>query len=157
MPEDRGLPVADLREELLSIRYQNGGRLTPEAVVTAAEPPDHPLHHHFTWNDEEAARRYRIVQARRLIRVVRVEFTNAEGERDTIRAFHSVPDPASGQRVYQPLEDIAEPDSVQGRILLRAMEMDWRALKRRYGRMASFMAMVRADVAEEEETAATGT
>ena len=48
-------------------------RLTNEDVIRAAENPAHPLHGHFTWDDTEAARKYRIIEAEELIRSVRVE------------------------------------------------------------------------------------
>jgi hypothetical protein len=56
--------------ELLRIAKDNGGVLTPQAVVEAASASDHPLHGYFEWDDNEAARLYRDEQARRLIRRV---------------------------------------------------------------------------------------
>lgn len=44
------------------------GLLRPDALVQAAESPDHPLHSRFVWDDSEAARLYRIQQAREIIR-----------------------------------------------------------------------------------------
>lgn len=44
-----------------------GGRLTAEKVVEHAADPTHPLHGFFEWDDTEAARKYRIAQARELI------------------------------------------------------------------------------------------
>lgn len=49
-----------------------GGRLTPEQVVEDARAEDSPLHSHFTWDDAEAAQKYRLNEARALIRI-RVE------------------------------------------------------------------------------------
>ena len=48
------------------------GRLTPDAVVLAASDPDHPLHLDFEWDDDVAAAKYRVEQARSLIRAVRL-------------------------------------------------------------------------------------
>ena len=48
------------------------GRITPEDVVTEAEDVNSPLHHLFEWDDGEAAHRYRLDQARHLIRSVKV-------------------------------------------------------------------------------------
>lgn len=48
------------------------GLLTAEAVVDAARHPDHPLHSFFTWDDTQAAEQWRLLQARGLIRKVRV-------------------------------------------------------------------------------------
>lgn len=46
------------------------GAITPEAVVEEARPEDSPLHDDFEWNDTEAARKFRIDQARKMISLV---------------------------------------------------------------------------------------
>lgn len=48
------------------------GRLSPADVVETARDPSSPLHHCFDWDDTSAAESWRIEQARRLIRSVRV-------------------------------------------------------------------------------------
>lgn len=58
----------NIRAALESLAKENGGILTPTAVVQAARNPDHVLHGEFTWNEKEAAEeRWRDV-ARSLIR-----------------------------------------------------------------------------------------
>lgn len=59
-----------VRLELQKIATANGGVLVPEHVVEAARDENHPLHKQFEWDDEEAARAWRIEQARGLIRSV---------------------------------------------------------------------------------------
>lgn len=46
--------------------------LTPETVVESARSKSSPLHKYFTWEDTEAARRWREYQAAALIRSVSV-------------------------------------------------------------------------------------
>ena len=58
-----------IREELLKLQDETG-RLTPSLVLSAAKDPQNPLHKHFEWDDSVAARKYRIDQARALIRQV---------------------------------------------------------------------------------------
>lgn len=55
--------------ELEQIREANGGELQAEAVVEFARNPATALHGRFTWDDTEAARQYRLEQARAVIRV----------------------------------------------------------------------------------------
>ena len=57
--------VAELRE----IERANNGILTPENVVARAADPTSALHTAFEWDDTEAARKYRLFQARNLINV----------------------------------------------------------------------------------------
>lgn len=52
--------------------YRRDGHLTASAVVEAAAPADSPMHECFTWDDSEAAREYRLSQARKLIKRVKV-------------------------------------------------------------------------------------
>lgn len=54
---------------------EHDGCLTPESVVDAAADPESPLHSFFTWDDGEAAKSWRVEQARRLIRSVKVVVT----------------------------------------------------------------------------------
>ena len=46
------------------------GKLTAQAVVDAAREESSPLHGYFEWEDSKAANEYRLLQARKLIRVV---------------------------------------------------------------------------------------
>lgn len=71
-----------LREELSDERSdadilaeieQVHGSVTPEIVVKESERADHEWHGRFEWNDSLAAHRYRLDQARALIRSVRIE------------------------------------------------------------------------------------
>ena len=56
--------------ELEMLVEQGDGILKAEAVVEYARDPKTALHSHFEWDDTEAAREYRLVQARHIIRVV---------------------------------------------------------------------------------------
>jgi hypothetical protein len=61
--------VAKIRE------LEKEGRLSPNDVVDEAANPDSPLHTYFEWDDTEGARKYRLLQARTLIRTIKVEVT----------------------------------------------------------------------------------
>ena len=43
--------------------------VTPEAIVAEAKRPSHPLHGFFVWDDAEAARKQRLEEAYRMIRL----------------------------------------------------------------------------------------
>jgi len=77
--------------ELRRIANDNDGILKPEAVVEAARPKGSPLHTQFDWNNTEAAEKWRIHQARNLIRVT-VEWLNIPGKSEPveIRPFVSL-------------------------------------------------------------------
>lgn len=64
----KGDPQA-IGEELASI-YSNEGELTANGVIAKAKKRTSALHDEFVWDDDEAAHKFRLVQARTLIRVV---------------------------------------------------------------------------------------
>ena len=67
------------------------GRLTANAVVTAAENSSHPLHRLFDWNNDTAAHKHRLDTARRLIKSVEVRLTISN---HTVRSVAYVKDPS---------------------------------------------------------------
>lgn len=134
--------MSDLRTHLQQI-YEAHGKLTPNLVVEAARSPAHPLHSRFEWDDTAAAEKYRLDQARGLIRTVRVRYINREGEPHNIRSFHSVRAPEGGY-TYQPLEKVIE-SPVITKIILAEMRRDWETLKRRYERFEEFLTMIQHD------------
>ena len=66
------------------------GRLDAQKVVKAARDEASALHSFFEWDDTEAAGKYRLDQARELIREVRVEITYHEETVRAIRYVHNV-------------------------------------------------------------------
>ena len=74
---------------LEKLANQKGGILMVDDVIEAAKDESCVLHHHFEWDDTEAAKAYRKEQARSLIRkckITLVDMPSAE-----IRAFTSLP------------------------------------------------------------------
>lgn len=57
-------------EHLELLRQRCKGELTPEDVLADAQHDNSPLHSFFEWSDTEAARQFRLQQARGLIRAV---------------------------------------------------------------------------------------
>lgn len=134
--------MSDLRSILQEI-YAEHGRLTPELVVQAATPESSPLHHRFVWDNDEAAQRYREVQARELIRSVRVAYRRPDGHEGDVRYFHAVRRPTGNS--YTPVDEIVQ-DEVTTKILLNQMEREFLQLKRRYENFDEFWQLVRAQM-----------
>jgi hypothetical protein len=135
----------------------NGGALTPQAILRAASDPAHPLHTRFTWDDDEAARKYRLAEARALIRTVRVTYEDSRGEPQQVRVFHSVLRAGAARPVYETIERIAESE-FDRQMLRRRMEADWKAFRRRYQHLDTYLSLLQAAIAEREgQAAANGT
>jgi hypothetical protein len=81
------------REFILAL--DQDGTLTPDAVLEAARPKGSPIHDLFTWDDKVAGARYRIEEARTVIRRVRVEIITESRE---IRTVGYIRDPERAHR-----------------------------------------------------------
>jgi hypothetical protein len=90
------------------------GLLHIGSILEAAADPASPLHDHFEWDDTEAAHRYRLGQARQLIRAQKISVRIGPA---VIRSVAYVPADSSG--AYRKLADIA-PSSDQARQVILA-------------------------------------
>ena len=149
-----------VRDQLQAI-YDEHRRLTPSIVVSVAADPQHPLHARFVWDDSEAARKYRLVQASGLIRSVSV-VVEREPEKPPVRvrafvadretsphfvsAEESVDEDLTGN--YRPVEEVVASDVLRT-AWFRSLARDWQALRRRAGASREFADMVLADLRGE--------
>lgn len=110
------------------------GKVTPEIVLNEASANDHPLHGSFEWDDSAAARKWRLEQARYLVRMITV--TIEQFDRPTpVRAYVSVtqsnePD----QRVYVGIESAMHDVEMREQVLSRA-KRDLREWRERYAEL----------------------
>lgn len=95
---------------LAKIAEENGGNLTPDAVLEDARSKKSPLHDQFEWNDGEAAHKYRLDQARTLIRSVRVEVVTEEKTVSVVRYLRNpeMPNKAQGYADVVVIRDSTE-------------------------------------------------
>jgi hypothetical protein len=149
--------MSDLRTELLRIREKRG-ILTPRVVLEEATDPDHPLHDRFTWDDTEAADRWRVHEASTLLRVT---FRASLGGRPAdLRAFwvrKGTDEHPESQ--YVPIEEIAM-NPIAEKVMLQQMRREWQRFRARYELHQEFFQMIREDWPEDwpapEEPPANG-
>ncbi len=72
--------------------------VTPEELVEVARDPEHPLHDRFTWDVDEAAFQYNIIEARKILREV---LLIQAGGSETVRAFVPI-EVVTGRKEYVP-------------------------------------------------------
>ncbi len=131
-----------IRDNLYAI-YDKHKELTPGIVVEEARPVDHPLHNNFEWDDTVAGHKYRLEQARELIRSCEIVYKKPDGKNLTIREFVSVR--TTDNYAYQPVRQVAK-DPITREIVLRDMEREWRNLKSRYNAFDEFWRLVQEDM-----------
>lgn len=106
-------------EELRRIENERG-KLLPKDVVEAARSATSPLHPHFEWDDSEAAEKYRLDQARTLIRVC-VEFVGNGGSKRRIQAFVSLSSDRHAGGGYRSLTQVMAMDDLRAQLLEDAL------------------------------------
>jgi hypothetical protein len=111
-----------IADRLAQLTQLNGGRLTPEAVVADAADANSPMHGQFEWDDTEAARQYRLDQARTLIRSVKI---NEIVDQRTVQVVAYVHDPS----------DQSEPGYVPTVSLVNDRERALETLQREFTRI----------------------
>jgi hypothetical protein len=122
------------------------GELTPRAVVEAARDQSSPLHAHiFHVPVEEAAERYYLDRASRLIRKYRIIYRSPGGESGRVRAYVSTMSETGP--VYRPTEDVLA-DDFQRALLLQSLKRDIKTLKAKYGHLEEFTAIVLTELRE---------
>jgi hypothetical protein len=115
------------------------GDVRPHYVVDAArDNPSHPAYSYFVWDDAVAGERYRIDQARALIRAVRV--IDVDDEDRSLRAYMSVHD--RGGTSYRTLAQVLSSKSMRERLMEQA-ERDLQAWMRRYRELKDIVDLVK--------------
>ncbi len=84
------------------------GLLQPASIVEAAKSQDSPLHSYFQWDDTEAAKLWRLQQARQLIRSMTIQLIHAPAI--NVRAFVSLPTDRDAGSGYRHISEVMSND-----------------------------------------------
>jgi len=98
---------ARVQQEVNSI-YQENGNVRPTTLIERAKPKDSPIHDAFEWDNKKAGHEFRLIQARRWIRVSAPDIKNPEiKDRYVHIPSISNPDDVCGEReregYYKPI------------------------------------------------------
>lgn len=110
-----------------------GEDVSPAQIVEYARKPNAELHRCFTWNDAEAANKYRIYEARQVVCNLIVHKENGEKQEPTpIRLFHKT---ENGH--YKPISLIIQNED-EYQSLLRQCRDALQSLKRKYSSLSEY-------------------
>lgn len=85
----KGMTAEEVRDELVKIQAKSDdGKLYASDVVDSAADKSSPLHDYFEWDDRKAAHHHRILQATRLIKILRIK--SPETSRQSIPVFYNI-------------------------------------------------------------------
>jgi len=134
-------------KELESIENEHGF-LTPQLVVQKASAEDSSMHNYFTWNDTEAGSKYRLWQARQLIKDVRVTI---EGKK--VNMFHHIKVSIDGQdkEAYLNVEKILNDENLREQVLLSAIK-EIQYWQKKYNDIKELRGVINEPVLERLET-----
>lgn len=120
------------RAEVEALVKANGGQITPHALLDFASDPTSALHDLFTWDDTEAAQKYRELQATRYLRAIVKLIPRGENEAPMrVRAY--VAD-ADGQHTYRPVVEVMSTEAGRAALLSRAMR-ELQAFRAKYAEL----------------------
>jgi hypothetical protein len=125
--------AAQRRDELSALVAAHGGAITPAQVVNFARNPATALHGLFVWDDTEAARKYREVQAQTYLRAVVRLIPRENDEPVSVRAFVSL-STDRGSSVYRPIVDVLNDDEARA-VLVADAQRELAALKQKYAHL----------------------
>ena len=134
-----------IEAELRTIKKAKGGLLMPEDVVEYARSEETALHAQFTWDDTEAARKYRLDEARSVIRVHVQILDNG----DELPRYVHLPNDRAGYREME--EVLADPQLTQ--TLMRQALRDLRSMQQKYAKLEALRPLWKAFEKIEQETA----
>ncbi len=123
-----------LEAELNLLVKHNGGIITAEQVVQQAEKPDSALHGYFTWDDGEAAAKWRLTEARQLITAIRI---TTEDRQINVRALTSLDMDRYKGGGYRFMEDVMASPTLREHLLQTALR-ELKALEGRYQHLQEF-------------------
>ncbi len=136
------MPHSDVVRELQRIQALNRGLLRAVDVVEEARHPASPLHDYFEWDDGEAGHRYRLAQARQLIRVT-VEVLPYNEPRYEVRAFVSLsPDRTLEGGGYRVMAEVLATPSQRQQLLADALS-ELNRLKAKYFQLSELEGIFR--------------
>ncbi len=133
-------------QEALEAIYERNGQLTAELVLKEASDQDSAgyevLHAFFTWDDGDAGNRWRLSQARMLIRRCRIRVETSPERNVQVRAFTHVPSAAA----FAPTRTVLSGEYREE--VLARLRADIAALRRKYEALVDFDAVLAGELGE---------
>jgi hypothetical protein len=128
--------VRKIREAVGKALAIHGGQITAEQLVGYARAnPDGVLYGCFTWDDDAAAAKCRLVEAQGLLRQYKVVYQPpaAESKKIVVRGAWSLPsDRQEGGGLYRSIE-VIQSDEAKRQELIKLARQELKAFRQKYG------------------------
>lgn len=104
----KGINPADAYNEIERIKEKHDGSVTAKILLAESRDPNSVFYRYFNWNDADAAEKFRLSQARDLLRNIEVHII-ADGAPKHIRVYEVVK-MENGNGVYKDIETLNSDD-----------------------------------------------
>ena len=118
------------RQEIEALIDKHGGSVTPAQVVEYGKNPTTALHGLFTWDDTEAAQRWREEQATQYLRITVTVLKTDGADPTRVRAFVSLPSDR-GENGYRRTVDVLHDPERRAEMLAHAAN-EYKQYRNRY-------------------------
>ena len=118
-----------------------GESYTPEMILEYAKNPDSELHKCFTWDDSEAARLYRLREARVICESLQVVVEDVEESRQP-RTFRVIEHDRE-EKAYKPVSVIVRQEDSYARLLAQARS-ELEMFRTRYRKLTELESVIEA-------------
>ena len=115
--------------ELERIRKAHG-ELTPTDVVDESRPEDAVLHPCFEWDDEVAAGRWRVRQARKIVQCIGIRYKTEDGGEGEVKRYY-VSVKKAGTRSYIRIPEALADDEIRA-LVLEELRLAIQSIERKY-------------------------
>lgn len=100
---------------------RENGIVTPDAFLNKARADDSPIHSMFTWDDSVAAEKYRLQEARNIIRCLSVTIIKSDDAPKSYTAYVNIAE-KKNEGKYLNINDAFEDDDTRSIVLGRALK-----------------------------------
>ena len=112
-------------------------KVTPQEVLEIARDENTELHKCFEWDNDLAAEKYRLIQARSVI--INLVFVKTDNEQEDVRCFQITTE----RNTYQPAQQfLVQQDEYQA--LLKRAKAELEAFRRRYATLTELEGVLKA-------------
>lgn len=142
----KGVDAQKVYEEILSI----GHSATPDEMVELGKDPEKEIHKCFTWDDTEAAKKWRKEEARQITHHLRFRTVSQTPEQEPSRIFVKADETVG----YRSVEFVIKNDDEYHQLIARALG-ELRAFQKKYAFLSDreeLIALINAVSALEEST-----
>ena len=133
--------------EMESIRIEKG-QLTADLLLEKARDGSNVLHSAFEWRDGIAAEKYRLGQARQMIKSIEIVYEDLPVEETTVKYWHIVKEEEEPTKSYVPKDQALADPEMRAKMVLGAYK-ELRNFRKKYkelDELAQFHALIDSSV-----------